>query len=341
MDFKKLIFKFRVLYLFLPTKFLLKITGEKLILPFYHTVIGDELNFTNHLYSAKTEKEFENDLCYLLKYFKPIDVFTLIKIKSGEIQNFEPSFFLSFDDGLSKIHQFIAPLLLRANVQATFFLNSDFIDNKALFYRYKVNLIISHIHEFGLTEQQLLGIGKITNLNFKDKTDVIKRLKECTHDNNFELDEIASLLKISIKDFLENEKPYLESQQIKNLILSGFNIGAHSCSHPRYDLIDFDNKLSQTNKSVVVIAKAFNLDYKLFAFPFSDVGVSKLFFKEMETKSIYTFGTSGLKEENLKMHFQRIPMEYTSKYSAKTIIKGELFYYILKRIFGKNKIKRD
>ena len=69
--------------------------------------------------------------------------------------------------------------------------------------------------------------------------------------------------------------------------------------------------------------------------------MSKLFFKEMEKHNIYSFGTSGLKDENLDFHFQRIPMEYSSKYSAKTIIKGELFYYILKRFINKNKIKRN
>lgn len=341
MEFKQLIYRFRVCYSFLPTKLLLKIADRKLVLPFYHTAIGSELNFVNHLYFAKSEKEFEQDLDYLLKYFKPIDINTLLKINSGEIKDYKPCFFLSFDDGLSKFHKFIAPLLLKHKVPATVFLNSDFIDNNALFYRYKINLLIEHILNSGLTENEKLAIGKIITINVKNKITFIKWLKECTHNCNNKLDEIANLLKVCFKDFLINEKPYLSSHQINALIAKGFTFGAHSCSHPRYDLIDLQNQLSQTKESIHFITKTFNLEYKLFSFPFSDVGVSKLFFNEMERENVYTFGTSGLKDENLDFHFQRIPMEYSSKYSAKTIIKGELFYYILKRIFNKNKIKRD
>tara|TARA_R110001583_G_scaffold47774_2_gene149622 strand:+ start:1859 stop:2884 length:1026 start_codon:yes stop_codon:yes gene_type:complete len=341
MEFKELIFKFRICYSFLPTKLLLKMAGKKVILPFYHTAIGGEINFVNHLYNAKSEREFEQDLDYLLKYFKPINIKTLVKIKSGEIKNPDPCFFLSFDDGLSKFYLFIAPLLLKYNVPATVFLNSDFVNNQALFYRYKVNLLIDKVLKIELTEKLQNEISKVIKTTKINKYDFIKWLKNCTHFNNFELDKIAILLKVSFKDFLVKEKPYLSSQQIKELITKGFTFGAHSCSHPRYDLIDFENQLCETKDSIHFVTKTFNLEQKLFSFPFSDVGVSKLFFKEMEKNNIYSFGTSGLKDENLDFHLQRIPMEYSSKYSAKTIIKGELFYYILKRFINRNKIKRN
>ena len=80
---------------------------------------------------------------------------------------------------------------------------------------------------------------------------------------------------------------------------------------------------------------------KLFSFPFSDDAISKDFFIEINKEEITSFGSAGLKDEDLDFHFQRIPMEYSKKYSAKQIIKGELFYHILKKIFGYQRIKRS
>lgn len=341
MEFKKIVFNLNFLYSFLPTKFLLKMSGINVIAPFYHTVIGNELNFVNHLYSAKNKQEFEKDLNYLLKHFKPIDANTLIKIKLGEQQNLSPCFFLSFDDGLSNFKSFIAPVLQKNKVPATIFLNSDFIDNKGLFYRYKINLLIDKVLKIELTEKltdKILELIKTSKIN---KRDLIKWLKKCTHNEDVLLDKIAKLIGVSFKDFLKNKKPYLSSKQIEELLAKGFCFGAHSCSHPRYDLISYRQQLKQTVESVNSITNQFKIIEKLFSFPFSDVKVSSLFFNEMIKNNIITFGTSGLKDEVFETHFQRIPMEYSKKYSAKTIIKGELFYYMLKKMIGKNKIIRN
>ena len=83
------------------------------------------------------------------------------------------------------------------------------------------------------------------------------------------------------------------------------------------------------------------MNYKIFAFPFTDYKITNAFFDKIEQNQIYdlSFGTSGLKTDLIKFNLQRIPMEINNL-SANEIIKTEYFYYFLKSFINKNIIKR-
>lgn len=116
-----------------------------LFLPFYHTVSNTELPHIQHLYPIKTAKQFEKDLDFLLQYFEPIAMDTLAKQIQQQKPFDRPSFHLTFDDGLSGCYHIIAPILKRKGIPASFFINSDFVDNQGLFYRYQVSLLLHHL----------------------------------------------------------------------------------------------------------------------------------------------------------------------------------------------------
>ncbi|WP_262708643.1 polysaccharide deacetylase family protein [Natronoflexus pectinivorans] len=54
-------------------------------------------------------------------------------------------FHLTFDDGLSEIYHETIPILEKKGIPATIFLNTGFIDNKKMFYRFKSSLVIESI----------------------------------------------------------------------------------------------------------------------------------------------------------------------------------------------------
>ena len=337
MQLKEFFFKISFLYAFIPVGFLMKLARKKVIFPFYHFIDDGKNNLVNHLYKPKTKSEFINDLKFFKKHFNTLSIEHLLSPK----KNYKNGFLLSFDDGLSNFYSVVVPILLNEKVNAINFVNTDFINNKGLFYRYKVNLVIDAINKNDLTLNQKKELCKILELLKFNKNEIFNTLKDFTIHQSDELNKIANVIEFSYSEFLNNENPYMSSKQIVKLLNKGFSIGAHSKNHPRYSDIDLENQLKQTNESISEIKDKFNLIECSFAFPFSDDNVSSEFFKEMTKKNILTFGSSGLKDEDLDFHFQRIPMEYNSVYSAKTIIKGELVYYILKRFFGLNKIKRN
>ncbi len=322
----------------IPLRWLVSITGQRLFLPFYHSVQKDKaLPHIQHLYKLRTLEEFEKDLDFLLSYYKPIDLAGLFDhLKSGKSLE-ENTFFLSFDDGLREINDWIAPLLLKKGIPATFFLNADFIDNKDLFFRYKASLLIDHL------EQQNISTAKKKileeNLNTPDFKSAILKIN---FQNKEVLDEIATLLKFDFDAFLKTEKPYLESNQIKVLMEQGFTIGSHSLDHPLYKDIEEAEQIRQTRASQEFINKKFNPEIKTFAFPFTDDGVKASFFKTIQNETIIdlSFGTAGLKNDAVPFHLQRFPVE-EFPIQMHELVSAEYFYYFGKSFFGKNKIVRE
>lgn len=314
----------------IPPTLLQKLSNQRLILPFYHTISDEDCPHIKHLYSVKGVQSFVNDLDFLLKYYKPIDYNEFQELSRNQSLPKQNSFLLSFDDGLKEFHDVIAPILLKKGIPAICFLNSGFIDNKDLFYRYKASLLIDKINKNP-------KIFKKFSSQFKDAQSL---LSIGYHNQNI-LDEVALQIDYDYNHFLTNYQPYLTTNQIKSLIQKGFYFGAHSIDHPVYQELAIEEQIRQTKQSIQSISEMFSLDYKIFSFPFTDYNVSNNFFSRIFDEKIadHTFGSAGQKKDSVPNNFQRIPFEI-SNYSARKIHNAELFYYLLKIPFGKNIIKR-
>jgi peptidoglycan/xylan/chitin deacetylase (PgdA/CDA1 family) len=304
-------------------------------LPVYHAISDDEMPHIQHLYTVKGTKAFINDLDFLLKYYTPVDYNEFQELSLRGMKPDKPSFLLSFDDGLKEFHDIIAPILLQKGIPAICFLNSAFIDNKHLFYRYKSSLLIDKIKkEPGL-------VSRIRTL-FDGSQKFVHNILSINYQNKDLLDELAKIIDYNFNDFLLNHAPYLNSNQITSLIDQGFHFGSHSIDHPEYQHIDLKEQLRQTKESIEFICKRFSIDYKAFAFPFTDYNVSKCFFHNVNTNNIVenTFGCAGQKRDVISNNYQRIPFEMTNL-TGKQILNSELVYYLLKIPFGKNVINRN
>lgn len=318
----------------IPTPMLQKMSGQKLIPPFYHAISDDELPHISHLYNVKGTKAFEADLDFLLKYYSPIDYSEFREVVLHKKKLKKPSFLLSFDDGLKEFHDVIAPILLRKGIPAICFLNSGFVDNKDLFYRYKASLIIDKLNREPKSThliQKYLKDGQ----NFKEY------LLSVNYQNKDILTNLANLIGIDFSNFLNAQKPYLSTQQISTLINQGFYFGAHSIDHPLFEHISEAEQLRQITESTRFVLEKFGLPFSTFSFPFTDFKVRKSFFEEVKKHNIaeLTFGCAGPKNDVIATNFQRIPFEVENK-TAKQILNAELYYYILKMPLGKNTLYR-
>lgn len=299
---------------------LIRLTGKKMIFPFYHIVSDENCPHVRNLYPIKSVSQFKSELDFLLKHFTPIDLEELQKHLVNQTQPQKPSFLLSFDDGLRECHDIIAPILIEKGIPALFFLNSDFIDNKALFYRYKVSLVIEKIKQNRL--ETTYSISKLLKLNYFNDSKIAK---------------IANDLEIDFNEFLMDIKPYMDWNQIKSLHYQGFKFGGHSANHPYYSEISLNEQIQQTKISVDLVQKKLNLDYKIFAFPFTDNEVKQKFFNQIFSQNIcdITFGTAGIKDDTIPKNIQRLSMEkYTGNFER--FFLKELLKYNLKKIVNKS-----
>jgi len=294
-------------------------------LPFYHLVSNRSLEHIRN-YPYRTEKTFEQELDYILKYFTPVSLEELFEYPHPD----KKVFHLSFDDGLRECAEVIAPLLMRKGIPATFFVNTGFVDNKALFHRYKASLILERLINFPDAQaEQLLRINGFTRKNLLQapisKIDI--------------LNEAAEMMEIDFPDFLEKEHPYMTTAEVKDLHKKGFTIGGHSHEHHEFVSLKTRQQFKQVEKSMEWVAKHIHPKIKAFSFPFTDDGVSEKLLNKLKKEQVcdITFGTAGLKHDAFEGHFQRVPMEQNQRIDA--FLKGEFLYYKLRKIIGKATVK--
>jgi len=326
----------------IPLKLLIKLSQRSNIFPFYHTVSDQDLVHIKHLYKIKSLNEFENDLDFLLKHYTPLDYCDYKQSILGQRKIKKRTFLLTFDDGLREFDDHIAPILLRKGIPAICFLNSAFIDNKELFYRHKVSVIIDKLIELRSRRNVSKDVKSWFSKYGLSLSCPFKSLKQIGYLNRHILDELALLIEISFTDYLHTVKPYLTTSQINELIKKGFYFGAHSIDHPLFADITPTQQLEQIKQSVKEITGRFELEYKLFSFPFSDSGVSFSLFEDLKKDSLvdFTFGTAGLKRDDVRQNIQRISMEIDGL-PAKEILAIHYLYCLLKEGLFINKISRN
>lgn len=325
---------------------LVSITGKQLFLPFYHVVSSQHLPHVAHLYQYRDTEVFERDLDTLLRYFEPVSLQQLIYNTDSATGYTKPSFHLTFDDGLRECAEVIAPILLQKGIPATFFLNSGFIDNRGLFYRYKVSLIIDHIKQNEISkaeEEAIQALMPDGARKFKSPGQVTQLLLSLSYEHQFVINQIADIFGLDFGNFLRQHKPYMSKIQIQQLVEDGFTIGAHSIDHPMYSKLEMVEQQEQTLESLRHIQEVFQVPYKVFAFPFTDDGVGQGFFAEMYKTGPrlldLSFGTAGLKKEAFPRHLQRTAME-GSHLDAAQIIKSAYMASMVQQSLGINRIKR-
>ncbi|NCB09485.1 MAG: hypothetical protein EOM73_15150, partial [Bacteroidia bacterium] len=104
-----------------PAKALFKLATPP-FLPFYHVVSDQKLPHIQN-YPFRTVRQFQSELDFFLKHFKPVSLQYLIE----NPKTTEKIFHISFDDGLKECAEIIAPILLQKGIPATFFINPGFV----------------------------------------------------------------------------------------------------------------------------------------------------------------------------------------------------------------------
>lgn len=325
----------------LPTPWLVRLSGQRLMVPVYHLVSDAPVPHVQHLYPIKTVAEFKQDLEFLLRHYQPISLPELQAIVQSGRQPAHNSLLLTFDDGLCEFHDVVAPILQAQGVPAVCFLNSDFIDNKSLFYRYQASLLIEAFTT-DPRRAQAPAVRAWQAAHAAPGQSLRAAVLGISYQRRAALGELATALEVDFDRYLREQQPYLTTPQIQTLQAQGFHFGGHSCDHPEYQFIALPEQLRQTRESVAAVASTFGLDYQTFAFPFTDYGVSADFFQQLYQPGSsldLSFGCAGLKHEHWPRHIQRVPLE-TQGRGAHEIVNTEYLYFLLKALLGRNTIHR-
>jgi len=307
------------------------------LIPYYHLVSDERVIHVCHLYQYKNSAQFSQDVDLLCDRYNPLSIQDLVDtVKHGKELKRE-SFILTFDDGFSQNYSVVAPILIRKGIPAIFFLNTDFIDNKALSYKNKASILI----DFLLSNESFFYKIKQSNLHMLDVpfADMPKSILSIRYNERGVLERLAKSCGIDYGEYLQKNQPYLDRAQIRKMIGMGFYFGAHSMDHPLYAELNLEKQLSQTIGSLELMKREFDLPYSLFAFPHNDTLVGKEFFNKIRNYADLTFGTAGFKIDSIAMNLQRINFEKTLE-PAKKILKREHIKKIIYRALRRERIVR-
>ncbi|HMG15044.1 MAG TPA: polysaccharide deacetylase family protein [Saprospiraceae bacterium] len=320
------------IYSYLPFKTLLYRKAIPDIIPLYHTTgFNHYLPETGFLYRNRTEKEFEQDLDFLLKRFTPVDLESLHINVSQNKKTFKPYFHITIDDGLASNYEIMAPVLYKKGIPATFFINPAFIGDQEIMHRYKASLLLDFISHY---TDSILSIAEQLQVkpSFKD---IEKKLLSIKYPQRNTFDLLIAQMGISWNEILNSNPLYMDMTQLGKLNENGFSLGAHSWDHPEFDLLSMEEQKQQIESSLEWINQYFRQKTRCFAFPFTDHWVSKELFEWLHTMVDLSFGTAGLKTDIYHRHLQRIPIE-KSKLAMSSIIKKEALAFWIKKILGKS-----
>jgi peptidoglycan/xylan/chitin deacetylase (PgdA/CDA1 family) len=324
-----------------PFRLARSLVGNPAFLPFYHVVSDRDLPHIKHLYRVKTTAEFERDLDFFLKHYVPVDAIDLLASIKGTSKLPPNAFLLTVDDGFRECEEIIAPVLQRKGIPAIFFVCSGFINNADLSYRNKASLLHEHFlaHDDAALRKKTLNMLRNDGI---EADNIFQALHLISYAHRASLENIADLCNVSFAEFLAVEKPYMDSGQVRSLINKGFHIGAHSIDHPVYSLLPENEQFRQTLESTDVVTKEFDLDYRFFAHPFMDNGITAGYFQEVVERGQLDliFGTSGLMTDPCRENVQRVFMERSMSFDARSEITEEMLKTLLRKATGKNTVVR-
>ena len=325
----------------MPLGLLHGVSGQPLVLPYYHLVSDGPAPHVKHLYRFRSPREFERDLDFLLKHYEPITLGDLIASVRSSRALPKRSFLLTFDDGFREMHDIVMPKLRAKGVPAVFFLISGCVDNRALCHHQKLSLIIEQ-WEKSPREFPATNINRTLDGANIPTGDLRQRLLGISHSQRKFVDHIAGECGCDFGKFLAETQPYLTSEQIRTMIAQGFEFGAHSIDHPLYRTVPIEEQIRQTRESMEFLVTRFGIRHRAFAFPHSDAGVAQNFLARVFGEGVVdvTFGTGGMLGDSWPGHFQRFTMEKI-ELPARRVVARNYARRIYKCVTGAGTVTHD
>lgn len=242
----------------------------------YHVVSDRSLPHVRQLYRYKDPQRFEADLLFLKENFRLLSYDQLEKGEGGP-----DAAILTFDDGLAECHSVVRPLLLRHHVPCVFFVSPPHLDNQRMFPFDRASLAIDALREMEDTSaRRALDVAEaIFGRRFADVPDLARWLtgwmRTAPREEEPLLDRLCEAAGVDVAGYLRERRPYLTTEQVRELAEDGFTIGAHGLRHVALGAFADDEVRREILESCDAVARLTGRDRVPFAFPYDADGVDR------------------------------------------------------------------
>jgi peptidoglycan/xylan/chitin deacetylase (PgdA/CDA1 family) len=181
-----------------------------------------------------TPAEFEAQMALLSRFFTPVGIDDVVAARLGRGELPADALLVTFDDGYKDNHQHALPILRRLGMKAVFFVATDFITGRRLFWWERVSLIIRRCvrRELRISYPRPLRLvpdepGTIRSLNriIKDEVDLdVERF----------LDGLAAAAGVGWSAAEERalaDGALMTWEDVRALRDAGMDVASHAASH--------------------------------------------------------------------------------------------------------------
>ena len=205
-------------------------SGESVVL-FFHKVQRRPFGLWGE--PVLSVEEFDRQVEYLSRHFEIVRLRDLVSGLAGRRPLPPQAVALSFDDGYRNNLLLAAPVLKRHHVPATVFLVSDVIGTGRWMWAYELEeIILRHpLERVGIASgdpvlARLCSAGLPRRTALLACVDYLKRLEHQT------LLRVMENLRRAMPVEVDDENRFLGWDEVRELRSYGFDIGAHTASHP-------------------------------------------------------------------------------------------------------------
>jgi peptidoglycan/xylan/chitin deacetylase (PgdA/CDA1 family) len=218
---------------------------------------------------SATPVSFALQMDFVRKIFEPVTIENLLSWLRGEWALPKNPILITFDDGYRDNLDFASPVLQERNMPAVIFLATNYIgqDTPPFYW----DLIAYCFHHTTRTSATLPLVGQQEWFDEKSRAQVmsnwVKVLKASLEEEKWShVRKLPQLLSVSVAEnaFVGQ---HLTWDDVRTLVVSGFDIGAHTQSHPILTRISIEQVEHEVKGSKERIEREIGMPVKTFAYP--------------------------------------------------------------------------
>jgi hypothetical protein len=201
----------------------------------------------------------------------------------------------------------VRPLLLKHGIPCTFFVTTGVLDNRELLVFNKVALALEALHRAPPQEPKevLSAMSAAAGTSFPTVAALGAWIRRAIRDPDSGgaalADELCARMEVDTEAFLRDERPYMTSDQVRQLAAEGFTIGGHTRFHWQLGRTRGHERVAhEIVESCRIAAELSGAEQVPFAFPYDASGVDREFLAVLLARNPQIgplFGAHGLQPD--------------------------------------------
>jgi peptidoglycan/xylan/chitin deacetylase (PgdA/CDA1 family) len=208
---------------------------RRLVVLCYHSVISDDAPLDPRTNIAVTTSQFELHLRELAASFTPVSAGQVIAAGYYDLPLPPRAVLVTFDDGYRNNLELAAPLLLKYEIPAIFFVTTGLIGTRELLWTHEIVERVAAWPKTRLTSK-CLGIAELPQDDFRRVEvgrSIVDACKRMSNKHRMELLTAIRTFDFEISDHWKRELyDFMTWDEVRQLKQLGFEIGAHTIDHP-------------------------------------------------------------------------------------------------------------